>query len=56
MHPSEGMLLPFGPEVQTNDADEPQVPEVVPIDELSPERLEAAEAEIEAEEEWPQIV
>jgi hypothetical protein len=29
------------------------VPEVVPIEELTGEQIEAAEAEIEAEEAWP---
>ena len=46
------MLLPFGPEPEQPEP--PPVPEVVPIDGLSHDAIEKAEAEIEAEEnEWP---
>jgi hypothetical protein len=57
LHHARGMSLPFigghaGPD-ETLDA---HVPEVVPIDELTADRIEAAEAEIEAEEAWPRTV
>lgn len=51
------MLIPFkGAFTGTQHPDEPSVPEVVPIEELTGEQIEAAEAEIEAEEHWPRIV
>ncbi len=46
------MLTPFAKAFETNDPSEPNVPEVVPIDELTGKQIEAAEAEIEAEEQW----
>jgi hypothetical protein len=50
------MLTPFvNAFTEQQDAETP-VPEVVPIEELTGEQLEAAEAEIEAEEEWPTTV
>ena len=49
------MLTPFGNAfTEAHDPEEHSVPEVVPIEELTGEEIEAAEAEIEAEEEWPQ--
>ncbi len=59
------MLTPFAKAFESNEPGEPNVPEVVPIDELTGERIddeltgeriEAAEAEIEAEEQWPRTV
>jgi hypothetical protein len=48
------VLAPFANAfTEQQEADETHVPEVVPIEELTGDRLEAAEAEIEAEEEWP---
>lgn len=50
------MLTPFsGALTEAQHPEEPSVPEVVPIDELTGEQIEAAEAEIEAEEHWPRI-
>jgi hypothetical protein len=49
------MLTPFADAfTEHEDPEETHVPEVVPIEELTGERIEAAEAEIVAEEEWPQ--
>jgi hypothetical protein len=46
------MLLPFSPEPDKPET--PPAPEVVPIESLGHDAIEAAEAEIEAEEnEWP---
>lgn len=51
------MLTPFGDAfTEAHDADDHGVPEVVPIEELTGEEIEAAEAEIEAEERWPRTV
>jgi len=50
------VLTPFAKAFESNEPGEPNVPEVVPIDELTGERIEAAEAEIEAEEQWPRTV
>ena len=49
------MLTPFASAyTDPNETAEAHVPEVVPIEELTAERIEAAEAEIEAEEAWQQ--
>ncbi len=46
-----GMLIPLkGAFTEAQRRDEPTVPEVVAIEELTGEQIEAAEAEIEAEE------
>lgn len=46
------MLLPFSPEPE--EPGTPAAPEMVPTESLSRDAIEAAEAEIEAEEnEWP---
>jgi hypothetical protein len=51
------MLTPFvNAFTEEQDPVETHVPEVVSIAELTGEQLEAAEAEIEAEEEWPTTV
>jgi hypothetical protein len=49
------MLAPFADAFTEHEGPttETHVPEVVPIEELTRARIEAAEAEIEAEEEWP---
>lgn len=47
------MLTPFVKAFTEQHDEETRVPEVVPIEELTGDRMEAAEAEIEAEEEWP---
>jgi hypothetical protein len=49
------MLTPFADAFteQQEPTPETHVPEVVPIEDLTGESIEAAEAEIEAEEEWP---
>jgi hypothetical protein len=49
------VLLPFaGAFTEADEPESPPVPEVVPIESLSHDAIEAAEAEIEAEEgEWP---
>ena len=52
-----GMLTPFVKAfTEQQEPEVTPVPEVVPIEELTGEQLEAAEAEIEAEEEWPTTV
>lgn len=51
LHHAAGMSLPFiGGHAEADETLEAHVPEVVPIDELTADRIEAAEAEIEAEE------
>jgi hypothetical protein len=53
----DGMLTPFVKAfTEEQDPVETHVPEVVAIEELTGEQLEAAEAEIEAEEAWPTTV
>lgn len=57
LHHAAGMSLPFiGGHAESDETLEAHVPEVVPIDELTADRIEAAEAEIEAEEAWRQTV
>jgi hypothetical protein len=52
------MLMPFVKAfTESQDpVEETHVPEVVAIEDLTGEQIEAAEAEIEAEEEWPTTV
>lgn len=57
LHHAAAMSLPFiGGHSGQEDTLEALVPEVVPIEELTAERIEMAEAEIEAEEAWQQTV
>lgn len=52
------MLIPFAKTYEEPDGSEETglpLAEVIPIDELSAESLEAAEAELESEGEWPRI-
>lgn len=46
------MLTPFVKAFTEPDPEEPSAPEVVSIEDLSGDQIEAAEAELEAEEEW----
>lgn len=49
------MLTPFADAyTEREEPNEAHVPEVVSIEELTGEQIEKAEAEIEAEEAWPQ--